>query len=367
MTIGIPKEIKNNEYRVGLLPAHVAALAVHHRVLVQTTAGLGSAVPDEEYQTAGATIVPTIEQLYAEADLIVKVKEPLPEEYPLITQKHTVFTFFHFAASEALTLAMQHSGATCIAYETIEDEFGRLPLLIPMSEVAGRLAGQQAAKYLEKPQGGSGVLIGGVTGVPPANAMVLGGGIVGTNAAEVLVGMGANVYVFDINENRLKELVTHFDGRITPVVATKENIGAHLPLADAVIGAVLVKGAKAPKLITRTMLSLMKTHSVLIDVAVDQGGCFETTHPTTHENPTYVVDGILHYAVANMPGAVPRTSTQALSNKTFPYVLELAKSNLNQLPPAFKKGINVHDGHVTNAEVAEAFQLPYMPLSKILA
>lgn len=366
MIIGIPKEIKNNEYRVGLLPEHVAALAVNHRVLVQTAAGLGSGISDEAYQNAGATIVSTLKKIYEQAELVVKVKEPQPEEYPLINAKHTVFTFFHFAASKELTLAMQQSGATCVAYETIVDEYGRLPLLTPMSEVAGRLAGQQAAKYLEKPQGGSGILIGGVTGVAPAIAIVLGGGIVGTNAADVLVGMGANVYIFDISKKRLKELVVHFDDKITPIHATKENIGAHLPLADVVVGAVLVKGAKAPKLISRDMLSLLKPHSVLIDVAVDQGGCFETTRPTTHENPTYSVDGILHYAVANMPGAVPRTATQALSNNTFPYVLQLADGNMKTLPKTFKKGINIYRGHITNTEVAKAFELRYTPLSKIL-
>lgn len=366
MIIGIPKEIKNNEYRVGLLPEHVAALAVNHRVIVQTSAGLGSGVSDEVYQNAGATILPTLKDIYEEAELIVKVKEPQPEEYPLINAKHTVFTFFHFAASEELTLTMQQSGATCIAYETIVDEYGRLPLLAPMSEVAGRLAGQQAAKFLEKPQGGSGILIGGVTGVAPAIAIVLGGGIVGTNAADVLVGMGANVYIFDVNKKRLKELVVHFDDKITPIHATKENIGAHLPLADVVVGAVLVKGAKAPKLISRDMLSLMKPHSVLIDVAVDQGGCFETTRPTTHKDPTYKIEGILHYAVANMPGAVPRTATQALSNNTFPYVLQLADGNMKTLPKTFKNGINIYRGHITNIEVAKAFELPYTPLSKIL-
>ena len=366
MTIGIPKEIKNNEFRVGLLPEHVSMLTQQHNVIVQENAGIGCGKSNQDYIDAGASVVSKLQDVYAEAELIVKVKEPLPEEYPLITSKHTVFTFFHFASSEELTLAMQQSGATCVAYETIEDDNGRLPLLMPMSEVAGRLAGQQAAKYLEKPQGGSGILIGGVTGVAPAIAIVLGGGIVGTNASDVLVGMGANVYIFDISKKRLKELVIHFDDKITPIHATKENIGAHLPLADVVVGAVLVKGAKAPKLISRDMLSLLKPHSVLIDVAVDQGGCFETTRPTTHENPTYEVDGILHYAVANMPGAVPKTSTQALSNKTFPYVLQLADGNIKTLPKMFKKGINIYRGHITNTEVAEAFKLRYTPLSKIL-
>lgn len=366
MTIGIPKEIKNNEYRVSLTPEHVAALAVCHKVVVQQNAGVGSGFTNQDYEQAGASIVASLDDVYAQATLIVKVKEPLPEEYPLINSKHTLFTFFHFAASETLTLAMQQSGATCIAYETIEDENGRLPLLEPMSEVAGRLAGQQGAKYLEKPQGGSGILIGGVTGVPPAKAMILGGGVVGTNAADVLVGMGADVILFDINEKRLEELNAYFNGKITTVLATKEHIGAHLPLIDVVVGAVLVKGAKAPKLISKDMLSLMRPQSVLVDVAVDQGGCFETTRPTTHENPTYLVDDVLHYAVANMPGAVPHTATKALSRVTFPYLMELTSTPLNQLDANFKKGINTTNGHITNKEVANAFQLPYTPLANIL-
>ena len=366
MTIGIPKEIKNNEFRVSLTPAQVSALALSHKVIVQQSAGLGSGFVDTAYLEAGASMANTIEEVYSLADLIVKVKEPLAKEFPLIQAKHTIFTYFHFASSEALTLAMKQSGAICIAYETIEDDNGSLPLLTPMSEVAGRLAGQQAAKYLEKPQGGSGILIGGVTGVPPAKAMVLGGGVVGTNATDVLVGMGADVTLFDINEKRLDELVSHFNGKINPMLATKENIGAYLPLADVVIGAVLVKGAKAPKLISKDMLSLMRPKSVLVDVAVDQGGCFETTKATTHGNPTYTVDGILHYAVANMPGAVPQTSTKALSKATFPYLMELISSPVNRLDHNFKKGINIYKGHITNKEVANAFQLPYTPLSNIL-
>lgn len=366
MVIGIPKELKNNEYRVSLTPEHVAVLAVTHKVIVQRNAGLGSGFSNESYKDVGATLVDTIQEVYNQATLIVKVKEPLPDEFPLIDAKHTIYTFFHFAASETLTLTMQKSGATCIAYETIEDNKGNLPLLTPMSEVAGRLAGQQAAKYLEKPQGGSGILIGGVTGVPPAKAIVLGGGVVGKNAIDVLVGMGADVFVFDIDQKRLNELVVYFDGKITAVHATIENIGAHLPLADVVIGAVLLKGAKAPKLISKGMLSLMRPNAVLVDVAVDQGGCFETTQPTTHENPTYTIDGVLHYAVANMPGAVPRTSTKALSRATFPYLMELISTPLNMLDDSFKKGINTYKGHITNKEVADAFQLPYMPLSNIL-
>jgi len=366
MTIGIPKEIKNNEYRVSLTPDHVAILSASHKIIVQQDAGIGSGFNDVAYKDAGATLVESINEVYDRADLIVKVKEPLPEEYSLIEAKHTIFTFFHFASSETLTRAMQQSGATCIAYETVENMAGNLPLLTPMSEVAGRLAGQQAAKYLEKPQGGSGILVGGVTGVQPAKIMVLGGGVVGTNATDVLVGMRADVFVFDINKKRLDELVSHFDGKITPVLANKENIENYLPQMDAVIGAVLVKGAKAPKLISKKMLSLMRPQTVLVDVAVDQGGCFETTRPTTHENPTYTFDNILHYAVANMPGAVPYTSTKALSRATFPYLMELLSTSLSNLDDMFKKGINTYKGHITNKEVAQAFQLPYTPLSNIL-
>ena len=366
MIVGIPKECKNNEYRVSLMPQHIAAIAQTHKVIVQQDAGLGAGFSNNDYISSGATMVSSMEDVYAQASLIVKVKEPLPQEYTLIKPHHTLFTFFHFAASSALTEAMLYSGATCIAYETIEDKNGALPLLAPMSEVAGRLAGQQAAKYLEKPQGGSGILVGGVTGVAPAKALILGGGVVGTNAAAVLVGMGADVTICDINESRLTALENIFDGKIKALFATEENIRAKLPVVDVLIGAVLVKGAKAPKLITKEMLSLLRPYSVLVDVAVDQGGCFETTKPTTHETPTYYVDDILHYAVANMPGAVPRSSTQALSNKTFPYVMELLNKALDQLPAEIRKGINTHRGKLTNREVAAAFKLPYSNVSTIL-
>ncbi|MFL2575753.1 MAG: alanine dehydrogenase [Flavobacteriaceae bacterium] len=366
MIVGIPQECKNNEYRVSLMPQHIAAIAQTHKVIVQQDAGLGAGFSNEDYIRSGGIMVSSLEDVYAQANLIIKVKEPLPQEYALIKPHHTLFTFFHFAASSVLTEAMLKSGATCIAYETIEDSKGGLPLLAPMSEVAGRLAGQQAAKYLEKPQGGSGILVGGVTGVAPGKALVLGGGVVGTNAAAVLVGMGAAVTICDINENRLTALERIFDGNIQTLLATEENILATLPLMDAVIGAVLVKGAKAPKLITREMLSLLRPYSVLVDVAVDQGGCFETTKPTTHEHPTYYVDDILHYAVANMPGAVPRTSTQALSSKTFPYIMKLLNKSLDQLPAAILKGVNTHRGKLTNREVAAAFKLPYSNVSTIL-
>jgi alanine dehydrogenase len=366
MILGIPKECKNNEYRVGLMPQHVAAIAQTHKIIVEQDAGLGAGFSNKEYIDSGATLVSSMQEVYAKANFIVKVKEPLPQEYTFIKKHHTLFTFFHFAASLTLTKAMLKSEATCIAYETIEDTHGALPLLTPMSEVAGRLAGQQAAKYLEKPQGGSGILIGGVTGVAPAKALVLGGGVVGTNAADVLMGMGADVTICDINENRLAALAKLFDGKIETLLATKENIKAKLPVVDTVIGAVLVKGAQAPKLITRDMLPLLNSRAVLIDVAVDQGGCFDTTKPTTHENPTYYLDDILHYAVANMPGAVPRTSTQALSNKTFPYIMKLLNNPLDQLPEEVRKGVNIYKGKLTNREVADAFKLPYTNLATIL-
>ena len=366
MIIGIPKECKNNEFRVGLMPQHVNELSLIHKVIVQRDAGLGAGLTNEDYINSGATIVPNMEDIYAQAELIVKVKEPLPQEYLLIKPHHTLFTFFHFAASLSLTKAMLKSQATCIAYETIEDKSGALPLLAPMSEVAGRLAGQQAAKYLEKPQGGSGILVGGISGVAPAKVLVLGGGVVGTNAADVLLGMGADVTICDVNESRLKALEEIFDGKVETILASKESIAAKLHIIDAVIGAVLVKGAKAPKLITRKMLSLLKPHSVLVDVAVDQGGCFETTKPTTHENPAYYVDDILHYAVANMPGAVPQTSTQALSNRTFPYVMKLINKSIKELPMEIRKGVNMYQGKLTNREVADAFKLPYSNLSTIL-
>jgi alanine dehydrogenase len=366
MNIGVPKECKNNEFRVALVPHQIAELSKKHPVWVQKDAGIGSGFTNEDYIQAGAKILNQMSEVYAKADLIVKVKEPLPEEYPLIRADQIVFTYFHFASSLSLTKAMQQSGACCIAYETIEDKNGQLPLLTPMSAVAGRLAGQQAAKYLEMPQGGPGILIGGVDGVAPAKVLVLGGGIVGTQATEVLVGMGADVFVFDINTSRLEELTTYFDGKITPVVSTAANLQKHLPTADAIIGAVLVKGAKAPKLITREMLRHIKPKSVLVDVAVDQGGCFETTKPTTHQAPIYEVDGIVHYAVANMPGAVPQTSTKALTNATFDYVMQLADTPVAALPELFLKGVNMYKGKITNREVADAFALPYSPLENIL-
>ena len=366
MIIGIPKEIKNNEYRVGLMPKHVNELSKKNEVLVQSSAGTGSSFTDNDYINAGAKIVNSIEEIYYNSELIVKVKEPLLKEYNLIQPKQKLFTFFHFAASEELTLAMMKTKSTCIAYETIEDDSGKLPLLTPMSEVAGRLAGQQAAKFMEKPQGGSGILVGGVTGTPPAKAIVLGGGTVGTNAADVLVGMGAEVLIFDINKNRLDEIKNEFKGKVKTVYSSIESLKEHLPTTDTVIGAVLVTGAKAPKLITKDMLKIMKPKTVLVDVSVDQGGCFETTKPTTHSEPTYYVDDILHYAVANMPGAVPRTSTHALSNCTFPYAKILSEQTLVNLDDNFKKGINIFNGYITNKEVADAFKLPYSSLNNFL-
>lgn len=342
---------------MGLMPQQVAAIAQTQKIIVEQNARLGAGFSNKDYMDSGAILVSSMQEVYAKANFIVKVKEPLPQEYEFIKKHHTLFTFFHFASSLTLTKAMLKSEASCIAYETIEDIHGALPLLTPMSEVAGRLAGQQAAKYLEKPQGGSGILIGGVTGVAPAKALILGGGV---------VGMGADVTICDINENRLESLENLFDGKIETLLATKENIMAKLPVVDTVIGAVLVKGAQAPKLITRDMLPLLKSRAVLIDVAVDQGSCFDTTKPTTHENPTYYVDDILHYAVANMPGAVPRTSTQALSNKTFPYIMKLLNNPLDQLPDKVLKGVNIYNGKLTNRKVADAFKIPYTNLATIL-
>ncbi len=339
------------------MPQQVAAIAQTQKIIVEQNARLGAGFSNKDYMDSGAILVSSMQEVYAKANFIVKVKEPLPQEYEFIKKHHTLFTFFHFASSLTLTKAMLKSEASCIAYETIEDIHGALPLLTPMSEVAGRLAGQQAAKYLEKPQGGSGILIGGVTGVAPAKALILGGGV---------VGMGADVTICDINENRLESLENLFDGKIETLLATKENIMAKLPVVYTVIGAVLVKGAQAPKLITRDMLPLLKSRAVLIDVAVDQGSCFDTTKPTTHENPTYYVDDILHYAVANMPGAVPRTSTQALSNKTFPYIMKLLNNPLDQLPDKVLKGVNIYNGKLTNRKVADAFKIPYTNLATIL-
>jgi alanine dehydrogenase len=370
MNIGVPKEIKNNEYRVGITPEAVKTLISHgHLVYVEINAGIGSGFSDDDYKKAGARIASNAKEVYEIAEMIIKVKEPLAEEYELIQEGQLVYTFFHFASSESLTKAMIDRKAVCLAYETITDDEGSLPLLTPMSEVAGRLASQQGAKYLESPQGGLGVLMGGVTGVSAADVMILGGGVVGTQAALVAAGMGADVTIYDINPKRITELQAIMPDNVTTCLSSAEAIETHLSKAHMVIGAVLVPGAKAPKLITRKQLIIMQKGAVLVDVSVDQGGCFETTKATSHENPTYVVDDVLHYAVANMPGAVPQTSTKALTNATIDYAVKLAnygwQSACKQYPH-LGNGLNIVFGKVVHKSVAEAFSLPFTSVQEIL-
>jgi alanine dehydrogenase len=356
--VGVPSEVKLDEYRVALTPAGVRELVdTGHQVFVQSGAGSGSAIADEAYAAQGATIVPDAPSVFGESELIVKVKEPQPQEVGLLESRHTLFTYLHLAADAELTRGLMASGATCIAYETVEDARGRLPLLAPMSEVAGKIATQAGAFMLEKPLGGRGVLLGGVPGVAAANVMVIGGGVVGMNAAFIALGMEATVYVYDRNIDRLRELDIIFGGRADTCFATTLSIEDRLPSVDLVIGAVLVHGARAPRVITRAQLSLMKPQAVLVDVSIDQGGCFETSRPTTHSDPTYEVDGITHYCVTNMPGAVPITSTFALTNATIPYVLHLANAGVAGAiadNPGLKLGVNVAGGQVTYAPVAEA-------------
>lgn len=367
MVIGVPKEIKNNENRVGMTPAGVAELVKHgHTVYVQQTAGANSGFADEDYVNAGARMLPTIEEVYAAAEMIVKVKEPIAPEYKLIRRGQVVFTYFHFAADRALTEAMIASGGICIAYETVELPDRSLPLLIPMSEVAGRMSVQEGARFLEKPQGGKGKLLGGVPGVRPARVLILGGGIVGCNAAQMAAGMGAEVMITDINLPRLRYLSEVLPKNVKTLYSSEHNIRQELPTIDLVIGSVLIPGDKTPHLITRDMLRLMKPGTVLVDVAIDQGGCFETSHPTTHSDPTYVVDGIVHYAVANIPGAVPFTSTMALTNATLPYTIALADKGWQKAckdNPALALGVNVADGKVVYKAVADVFGLPYEELA----
>ena len=367
MVIGVPKEIKNNENRVGMTPAGVAELVKHgHTVYVQQTAGANSGFADEDYVNAGARMLPTIEEVYAAAEMIVKVKEPIAPEYKLIRRGQVVFTYFHFAADRALTEAMIESGGICIAYETVELPDRSLPLLIPMSEVAGRMSVQEGARFLEKPQGGKGKLLGGVPGVRPARVLILGGGIVGCNAAQMAAGMGAEVMITDINLPRLRYLSEVLPKNVKTLYSSEHNIRQELPTIDLVIGSVLIPGDKTPHLITRDMLRLMKPGTVLVDVAIDQGGCFETSHPTTHSDPTYVVDGIVHYAVANIPGAVPFTSTMALTNATLPYTIALADKGWQKAckdNSALALGVNVADGKVVYKAVADVFGLPYEELA----
>lgn len=363
MIIGVPKEIKNNENRVGMTPSGVAELVKRgHTVYVQHTAGENSGFPDEAYIQVGAQILPTMADTYAAAEMIVKVKEPIEPEYKLIKANQVVFTYFHFAADRVLTEAMIESHAVCIAYETVEKTDRSLPLLIPMSEVAGRMAVQEGARFLEKPQGGKGVLLGGVPGVKPAKVLILGGGVVGSNAAQMAAGMGADVTIADINLTRLRYLSETLPKNVKTLYASEVRLKKELPDVDMVIGSVLIPGDKAPHLISRDMLKMMQPGTVLVDVAIDQGGCFETSHPTTHSEPTYVVDGIVHYAVANIPGAVPNTSTLALTNATLPYVIALAGKGWKQAcndDPSLALGLNIVDGKVVYKAIADVFGLPF--------
>ena len=365
MRVGIPREIKTDERRVAITPAGVDQLAAAgHEVIIETNAGMDSGYCDETYAGAGAKIIPDAKTVYEQADMIMKVKEPLPEEYGLMRPGQIVFTYFHFAASRELTEAVIKSGVIAIAYETVQTPDRQLPLLIPMSEVAGRMAVQEGAKYLEERMGGRGILLAGVPGVLPAKVLVLGGGVVGKNAALIAAGMGADVTVVDISLKQLRYLEEIMPANVRTVMSNKYNISELLPQKDLVIGAVLIPGAKAPSLITRDMLKLMKNRAVIVDVAVDQGGCIETTHPTTHNDPVYSVDGVVHYAVANMPGTVPHTSTIALTNATLPYALSIADMGWReaaQADAALGHGLNIIEGKVVHPKVAETFDLPFTP------
>ncbi|WP_299060259.1 alanine dehydrogenase [uncultured Polaribacter sp.] len=361
MIVGIPKEIKNNESRVGMTPAGVFELTKrNHSVFVQSTAGEGSGFFDKDYLEVGATVLETIEEVYSKSEMIVKVKEPIASEYLLIKENQIVFTYFHFASSEPLTLAMIKSKAICIAYETVEDNDGTLPLLTPMSEVAGRMAIQQGAKYLEKPIKGRGILLGGVPGVKPGKVLILGAGVVGVQAAKMAAGLGAHVTIMDINMKRLRYVNDVLPNHVTTAFSSEYSIRQLIKTHDLIVGGVLVKGGKAPKLITKDMLKEMRPGTVIVDVAVDQGGCFETTKATTHEDPTYIIDDVVHYCVANMPGAVPYTSTMALTNVTLPFVLNLANKGWEKACEEDKnlsKGLNIIKGEVVYKEINEAFNL----------
>jgi alanine dehydrogenase len=363
MKIGIPKEIKTNENRVSLVPAGAEALVgAGHTVYVEKGAGEGSSFTDEQYTAVGAKILPTADAVWKEAEMIIKVKEPIAVEWPRMRKGQVIFTYLHFAADEQLTRAHMESGAVCIAYETVELPSRELPLLTPMSEVAGRMAVQEGAKYLEKLYGGRGVLLGGVPGVPPGKVVILGGGVVGVNAAKMAAGLGAKVTILDTSLPRLRYLSDVMPANVQMIFSNRQNILEQIATADLVIGGVLLPGAKAPKLIRREDLKLMRPGSVIVDVAIDQGGCVETIKATTHENPVYTVDGIIHYGVANMPGGVPRTSTLALTNATFPYAFKLANKGWKQAlreDAALLKGLNVAEGKVTYAGVAEAFGMDY--------
>lgn len=370
MKIGVPKEIKTNENRVALTPGGAEVLRRHgHKVYVLTNAGIGSGYHDSDYRKAGATILKTAKEVFDTADMIMKVKEPIKHEYNLIKKNQVVFTYFHFASSKELTQAMMKSRCIAIAYETVQKSDGSLPLLIPMSEVAGRMAPQEGAKYLERTLGGRGVLLGGVPGTEPAEVVVLGGGVVGTNAAKIAAGFGAKVTILDNNLYRLRYLDDVMPKNVTTMMSSPYNIREVIKKADLVIGAVLIAGAKAPKLITKDMLKLMKKGSVVVDVSVDQGGCIETCHPTTHENPTYVVHDVVHYCVANMPGAVPFTSTIALTNSTLPYAVELANKGWHKAcfeNEELKLGLNMIDGHIVYKGVSDAFRFKYTDVNELI-
>jgi alanine dehydrogenase len=370
MRVGVPTEIKTDEYRVALTPSGVRELVDRgHEVLVQAGAGEGSAITDADYAAQGARVVADAESVFGEADMIVKVKEPQPSEVAMLRPHHVLFTYLHLAPDAELTRGLVESGATAIAYETVTDVQGRLPLLAPMSEIAGKIATQAGAFMLEKPLGGRGLLLGGVPGVAAGKVMVIGGGVVGQNAADVAIGMGAETYVYDRSIDRLRELLVILNGRCSTCFASTLEIEERLPEMDLVIGAVLIHGAKAPRVITREQLSLMKPGAVLVDVSIDQGGCFETSRPTTHSNPTYVVDGVTHYCVANMPGAVPITSTWALTNATMPYVVKLADLGVHRAlesDPGFLEGLNVAAGRVTYEPVARDQGLEYTPPTEAL-
>lgn len=367
LVVGVPAEIKNHEYRVALTPVGVDELCrAGHMVLIQKDAGLGSGITDQDYLRHGASIISTREEVWARAELIVKVKEPMESEWPLMRKKQIIFTYFHFAASENLTRAVMKSGATAVAYETIRDSSGHLPLLTPMSEVAGRMSIQEGAKYLERPFEGRGILLGGVPGVAPANVVILGAGIVGSNAAKVAAGLGANVTLLDINLDRLRYLDDVMPKNVTTLFSDRHSLRNSLATADLLIGAILIPGAKAPHLVRREDLKIMPPRSVIIDVAIDQGGCVETSRPTTHHQPTFIIDDIVHYCVTNMPGAVGRTSTFALTNVTLPFILQLAKMGIEDASAnsrAIASGINIYEEKITNLAVAQTFGLPFSPIS----
>jgi alanine dehydrogenase len=370
MIVGIPKEIKDNENRVSTTPAGVAEYVAHgHTVLVERSAGVGSGFADAEYAASGAQLVDAHADVFARADMIVKVKEPIASEYDLLREGQLLYTYLHLAAEEKLTHALIDRKVASIAYETVELPNRSLPLLTPMSEVAGRMSVQVGAFYLQKTNGGRGLLLGGVPGVPPADVVILGGGVVGVNAAQMALGLGANVTIIDLSVDRLRYLDQVLHGRINTLASNRQNLAAAVRECDFLVGGVLIPGAKAPKLVTAEMVSTMREGSVIVDVAIDQGGCIETGHPTSHSNPTFVVDGVTHYCVTNMPGAVPRTSTYALSNVTLPYGIKLADKGIAAVrdDAALAKGVNVYQGQITYPAVAEAFGLEYTPLDQLLA